>query len=162
MKKYLIVLLALLLPFTAEAATTPNTFVAPVFPNIPSPTQFTSSSSAGTYATVYTAGVNGDVLNAILVSTNDNTAVAHVFTCGVFVSTTQGESTTFTMVKPGANTYAGTTANVLSTTNWPGLPLDQNGNPYLMVPANATVQCTFATAITAADFIQAAGFGGSY
>jgi hypothetical protein len=161
MKKYLLALLALLLPFAAEAATTPNTFTAPITPNMVV-SQFTSSSSAGTYVTVYTAGANGDVLNAIEVSTNDNTATAHVFTCGIFASTTQYVSTSFTLVKPATNTYIGTTTNVLSTTNWPGLPVDQNGNPYLMIPANDTVQCTFATAITASDFIQVDAFGGSY
>jgi hypothetical protein len=158
MKKYLLILLALLLPFAAGAATTPNTFVAPVTPQRES-FQFTHSITAGTYETVYTAGSNGSVVTALIESNNDSTAT-HAGECGIFNSSTQyGTSTTLTTTSPGAAT-SWNNANILST--WTGLPVDQNGNPFIILVSGDTIQCAWATTVTTSQFVVVTAFGGDY
>jgi hypothetical protein len=44
--------------------------------------------------------------------------------------------------------------NLLSSANWPGLPVDQYGNPYLQMVSGDTLQATFATALTSSDLIN--------
>ena len=44
--------------------------------------------------------------------------------------------------------------NLMSAVVWPGLPIDGNGNPYLYLSASDLIQCTFATALTAATYLN--------
>jgi hypothetical protein len=42
----------------------------------------------------------------------------------------------------------------MSTTLWPGLPVDSDGNPYIILVSGDTLQATFATALTSTDFVN--------
>lgn len=157
MKKIILAILALLLPFAAEAATTPNTFVAPVTPQRES-YQYTSASTPAAYTTVYTAGANGSVITALIESNTDNSAT-HVINCSVFSSAVQyTSSTAVTTTSPAAGSWN----NINIFTTWTGLPVDRNGNPFLVLVSGDTLQCTYATAITAAKFVVLTAIGADY
>jgi hypothetical protein len=48
----------------------------------------------------------------------------------------------------------------MSPTNWPGLPIDAWGNPYLILNSGDTLACTFASALTSTDVINLVAIGG--
>lgn len=52
--------------------------------------------------------------------------------------------------------------NLLSQANWPGLPLDSDGNPYLYLVSGDTLQCTYATALTTSDVLNVVFVGGDF
>lgn len=157
MKKYFLALLAIFLPFAAEAALTQNTFIAPQTPERES-YQYTNSSTPGTYTTVYTAGANGSVITALVESNTDSSAT-HVVNCSVFNAATQyTSSTAITTTSPAASSW--NNINIFAT--WTGLPLDQNGNPFLILVSGDTLQCTYATAITSGKFVVVTAMGADY
>lgn len=141
----------------ALGATTANTFIAPQTPQRES-VQFTSSSTPGTYATAYTAGANGSVITALVESNTDNSAT-HVVNCSVFNAATQYiSSTAITTTSPASSSWN----NIDIFAAWTGLPKDQNGNSFLILVSGDTLQCTFATSITAAKFVVVTALGGDY
>jgi len=149
---WLIALLLFALIGVADAAITPNSFVAPQTPNR-GILQFTSSSSAGTYSTLYTAGANGSRCYALWTTNNDGSAT-HLVTVQIVNSTTKYGGTSLTTVSSAGFANATPPQNMMSTTVWPGLPLDSYGNPYVQLISGDTLQATFATAITAADVVN--------
>jgi hypothetical protein len=156
MKKLLAILL-LFLPFPAWAATTANTFIAPQTPQRES-YQYTSASTPAAYTTVYTAGANGSIITALIESNTDSSAT-HVVNCSVYNATIQlTSSTAITTTSPAAGSW--NNINIMAT--WTGLPLDQNGNPFLILVSGDTLQCTYATAITAAKFVVITAIGADY
>jgi len=146
-KRIALLFVLLLVSLPAFAATTPNTFVSAITPNR-GQTQFTSSTTPGTYLTTYTAGTNGSKVVALYVSNNDSSAT-HVVTCGLFNAATQYASWTVTTTSPTAGLYI----NLPMLTSWLGLPMDSDGNPYITMISGDTLQCTYATAVTAAKFV---------
>ena len=51
----------------------------------------------------------------------------------------------------------------MSSANWPGLPRDSDGNPYIYLPsASYTIEMTFATALTSSDWINGVAIGGDF
>lgn len=153
MFKKLILVLCLVIPTFAFGAVTPNSFVAPQTPNRGIVQFLQGTDSAGTYKTLYTSGSNGSRCYGMYITSNDPTA--HLVTIqlvnggvkygGIAIST----STTLPGFANGVSAL-----NPMSTTNWPGLPLDANGNPYIPLVSGDTIQATFATALTASDFIN--------
>jgi hypothetical protein len=148
------VLLALLIfdITVASAATTPNSFVSPQTPNR-GILQFTSSSSAGTYATLYTAGANGSRCYAAWINNNDPSAT-HLVTLQVVNSTTKYGGTALTTVESAGFTSGNPPQNLLTSAVWPGLPVDAYGNPYIQLISGDTLQATFATSITSSDVVN--------
>lgn len=150
MTRWLSVLLAALLALAspALAATTPNSIVTAQTPSRGN-AQFLPASSAGTYVTAYTAGANGSKIYGLYISHNDSTAT-HVITCGVFNGGTQYASYSVTTSTATAGLY--TTQLMLAS--WTGLPLDSDANPYMILVSGDTLQCTFATSVTAAKAVN--------
>ena len=144
-----LVLLAALLFFSAEAlaAVSPNSAITAQTPNR-GLLQFTNSSTAGTYATLYTAGANGSICKAIWADNSDGSAT-HLITVQLVNGGTKYGGTASTSVSNAGFANATPPQSLFSTAIWPGLPLDQNGNPYLILVSGDTLQATFATAITA-------------
>lgn len=105
--------------------------------------------SAGTYKTCYTGGTNGTKIVGIYATSNDTTP--HVVTVQLSTSTTAHCSPQSNCLGgPGvsitgaANFNAVVPINFLSTGNWPGLPFDSDGNPYLYLTGNSqTIEATF-------------------
>jgi hypothetical protein len=133
--------------FAQAAAGTPNQAVFPQTANR-GVLQFTSASSAGTYATLYTAGLKGSICKALWLDTSDSGAT-HLVTLQLVNGGTKygGVAITSTL---GAGFAGGVPPqSMMTSVIWPGLPIDQNGNPYLYLINGDTLQATFATAITA-------------
>lgn len=146
----------LLTPALLPAATTPT----PVFvqtPKLGSCTFVQGTDSAGTYKTCYTGGANGTKITGIWISSNDGSA-SHLVTVQVSTSTSAhcspqsnclGGAAVTVPVNSGFAAGAGA-VNVMSAANWPGLPIDSDGNPYIYLTGSTmTIEVTFATALTA-------------
>lgn len=153
---FLAVAVLLGLAASANAAVTAN---SPVTLQTPSrgTAQFTSSSSQGTYGTLYTAGSNGSRCEGLQINTNDPTAT-HLITIQLVNSTVKyGGPPTFTLpVSGGAGQFI--QQAIMATSGypgiWAGLPTDSDGNQYLQMVSGDTLQVTFATAITAGDVVN--------
>ena len=134
------------------AAVTPNSAVNPQTPNI-GVIQFTAS--PGTYKTLYVGGSNGSKITGIFVTNTDS--VSHLITIQVSSSASAHCSPTSGCFGGAAVTIPITAGyatgvpavNMMSSANWPGLPRDSDGNPYIYLPsASYTLEMTYATAIT--------------
>lgn len=107
-------------------------------------TSWSNSDAANTSKTIYTAGASGSKVVAVLATSTDGTA--RVFTVGFVHS-----AATFIL---GAETVAITagTDGATKTTNLldliPGLPVDNDGQPYLYMSANDTLEATNITQVT--------------
>lgn len=168
MRKLIVgVLLSLLCAMPAWASVTANSVVTAQTPTT-NMVQLASTSSTATYYGVFTAGGNGARCEGVWESNSDS--ATHVITYALQTTTGTTEATGATVPTGGATTvnYAaaaittgagdGTSSgkpavNVISATNWPGLPVDVAGNPYLQIPANMSLVVSYATAITASDFV---------
>jgi hypothetical protein len=158
MKKLLsiLILFFILIPF-AFSATTPNSGIAIQTPNV-----YTGqlTTSPGTYVKIVTGASNGTKVSGLSVSSSD-TSTAHLVTCQVYITTTASGGTAVT-IPIGAGFISGTApVNMLSLVNWPGLPIDGWGNPYLIIPSGDFLECTYATALSLGQ-IDFVGTGGDF
>src|SRR5437773_5627100 len=107
-----------------------------------------STDAAPTWVTVYTGGANGSKVVALYLTTTD--ATAHVVTCVLNKNGARGGGVALTTstTKPGFAS-AIPAINLLSAANWPGLPVDSDGNPYVyLASASDKIDCRYATALT--------------
>jgi len=143
----------------AYSATTPNSAILPQTPNTNATSYIQGTDAAGTYKTIYTGGTNGSKIVGIYVTSNDGSA-SHLVTIQYSTSSSShcGSSTCFggTAVTIASNAgFANGTPPVNMLANWPGLPLDAAGNPYIFLPSNSTtLEATFATALTTSDQVN--------
>lgn len=154
MKKILSLALALL--FVASpvfAAVTANSVVTAQTPNRGIVQFLQGTDSAGTYKTLYTAGANGSKISSLLMNNNDPSAT-HLVTCQIVNGGVKYGGVALTSVISAGFVSGTPPQNMLTPAVWTGLPIDGNGNPYLTLISGDTLQCTFATAITAADLIN--------
>lgn len=115
--------------------------------------------SAGTYKTLYTAATLGSRIEGIYITSND--ATSHLITCQVVNGGVKygGFAINTGTSLPGFANGVGA-INAMSSANWPGLPIDAFGNPYLLMITGDTLQCTFATSLTSSDVINLYAVGG--
>jgi hypothetical protein len=137
----------------AIAATTPNSVITPQTPNRGIVQFLQGTDTAGTYKTLYTAGTNGSKCVALYTNNNDASAT-HLITVQIVNATILYGGVALTSVS-SAGYVSGTPAQALMTPAlWPGLPLDSDGNPFLILKSGDTLQATFATALTSTDLIN--------
>src|SRR5205823_3452436 len=121
-----------------------------------------STDAAPTWVTVYTGGANGSKVVALYLTTTD--ATAHVVTCVLNKNGARGGGVALTTstTKPGF--ASGIPAiNLMSPTNWPGLSLDSDGNPYVYLSsASDKIDCRFATALTSGTLLGLTAIGGDF
>lgn len=156
-RNHLITALALVALCGPLGAATVNT---PIFPQVLKNTRtcfVQGTDAAGTYKTIYTGDADGSKVVGIWAGTNDD--VSHLFTVRHSTSTTDHCATNGTCGSGAAVTLAATSGyaagvpvhNMISTTNWPGLPTDTDGNPFMFLnDATQTLEATFATAFSTA------------
>lgn len=145
----------------AFATTTANSVITAQTPNRGVVQFLQGTDTAGTYKTLYTAGSNGSKCFGLWETNNDASATHLV--------TVQISSSTSAHCSPATSCYGGvalTTAsndgfanavpakNLMSATNWPGLPVDGNANPFLYLKSGDTLEATFATALTSSDWLN--------
>lgn len=109
---------------------------------------------AGTYKTLYTGGANGSKCTGMYITSND--ATAHLVTIQLVTSAVKYGGTAISTGTTTPGYASGAPAiSAMSPINWPGLPVDSDGNPYFYLAGTGdTIQATFATALTTSDFIN--------
>lgn len=109
---------------------------------------------AGTYKVAYTGGANGSKIVGLIATTNDASA-AHLVTCQFARAAVSFGGTAVNIPISAGFASTAPAINLMAPANWPGLPLDSDGNPFIyMASASDTLTCTFATALTATNVIN--------
>lgn len=151
--------LGLLAP--ALATTTPNSIITAQTPTRGVVQFLQGTDTAGNYKTLYTAGANGSKCFGLW-ETNNDASATHLVTVQVSSSTT-GHCSPATSCYGGAAVTSASNdgfangvpaKNLMSSTNWPGLPLDGNSNPFVYLKSGDTLEATFATALTSSDWLN--------
>lgn len=112
------------------------------------PQSWVNADSANTKKTVCTAGVNGSkVVGLTATSTDTSNRLAQVWLTR--------SATSYLLASVSVPTLSGTdgttpVVNLMNTTDWPGLPVDADGQPYLFLDSGDTLQVSFTAQITAA------------
>lgn len=136
-------------PAAAFAAVTPNSAVTAQTPNR-GLVQFLPASTPGNYSTLYTSGANGSRCNAFWVDNNDASAT-HIITCQLVNGGIKYGGFSLTTVSPaGATSF--NQASLMPATTIVGQDTDYN--PFLTLTSGDTIQCTYATAVTAAEQVD--------
>jgi hypothetical protein len=161
MRKIIALTLALaalvVLPRSALPAVTANSIVTAQTPNRGIVQFLQGTDTAGTYKTLYTAGANGSMCFGMW-STNNDPSATHVITVQIVNAAVKyGGVSLLSVVNAGFAT-AVPAQNLMAPANWPGLPVDSNSNPYIVLASGDTIQATFATALTASDVLNIVAF----
>jgi hypothetical protein len=144
-------------------AVTPNSIITPQAPRL-GLQNFSTVDAAGTYKNVLQGGSNGTKITGIYASSGD-TGLAHLMTFQV-----QRSGTNFGGVAVSVPANAGFAngippVNLISTANWPGLPTDSDGNPFLFLQSTLDILvATYATGISTgiSATLNAAAVGGDF
>lgn len=121
-----------------------------------------STDAAPTWVTLYTGGANGSKITGLYLTATD--ATAHVVTCVLNKNGARagGVALTTSTTKPGFAS-AVPAINLLASGNWPGLPVDSDGNPYLYLSsASDKIDCRYATALTSGTLIGIVAIGADF
>ncbi len=137
----------------ANAATTPNSLVTPQTPNRGIVQFLQGTDTAGTYKTLYTAGTNGSRCYGMLLNSND-TATTHLVTVQIVNTAVKYGGAALTAGLSAGFANGSAAQPIMSSSVWPGLPVDQYGNPYIQLISGDTVQATFATSLTTSAVIN--------
>jgi len=145
--------LGLLLAAPTFAAVTGNNVVTAQTPNRGIVQFLQGTDAAGTYKTLYTAGTNGSRCNAIWTTNNDGSAT-HLITLQIINGGVKYGGVALTSVNSAGFANGMPAQSLLSSANWPGLPIDSDGNPYVQLVSGDTLQATYATTLTSTDLIN--------
>jgi hypothetical protein len=141
----------------ALPAVTANSIITAQTPNRGIVQFLQGTDTAGTYKTLYTAGANGSMCFGMW-STNNDPSATHVITVQIVNAAVKyGGVALLSIVSAGFATGV-PAQNLMSAAVWPGLPVDSNSNPYIVLASGDTIQATFATALTASDVLNIVTF----
>lgn len=127
-------------------AVTANSFVSGQTPNRGAVTFIGTTDATAALKNLYIAGANGsDVYGAVAVS---NGATVHNVTLVINNSggTVLAQLNTVSVPASAGNNGTVTPAALMVPAVWPGLPTDENGNPYLRVNSGDTLGAKYVTA----------------
>lgn len=142
-----------LLAQAGDAAVTANSIVTAQTPTRGIVQFLQGTDAAGTYKTLYTGGANGSRCFAMW-STNNDGSATHLITVQLVNSAVKYGGMSITSVINAGFANATPAQNLMSSTNWPGLPVDSNGNPFIELANGDTLQATYATALTSSDVLN--------
>lgn len=113
-----------------------------------------------TQKTVYTAGASGSKITSLIATSTDTSSR------DVEISITNG-GTSYAIgtvsVVAGAGTSSGVNSvNMLNLSNIPGLPVDSDGQPYLLLISGDTLTLSALVSVTTAKTITISAFGGDF
>lgn len=134
-------------------AVTPNSVITLQAPKLDL-LQFSTLDTAGTYKTLATGGANGTKITGLWASNADSTA--HLLTVGINRNAGPNQPFAATTLPISAGIANGVPpVNLLSASVWPGLPVDSDGNPYLLLQSTADLLvATYTLAFVAAGLIN--------
>lgn len=152
--RFILCALALLFGISAaHAAVTANSVVTAQTPTRGIVQFLQGTDSAATYKTLYTAGSNGSLCKAMWMTTDDGSAT-HLMTVQIVNGGIKYGGTALTTVLSAGFTTANPPQNLMAPSVWVGLPLDNNGNPYIQLASGDTIQATFGTSLTASTRVN--------
>lgn len=135
---------------SASAAVTPNSIVTAQTPKAYK-AQITNASGTGAVALV--AGqANGTKVVSIICSNTDTNPYNVTFS--VLRSATTYVLATVTIPASAGNVAGTLPINIFSGTNLPGVPLDAESNPYLLLESSDTLQMASGTVVTSGKVIS--------
>ena len=153
MKRLISLVSAFLFAGSALAATTPNSIITAQTPSNGKVQFLQGTDTAGTYKTLYTGGANGSKCVGIW-EVNDDGSATHLVTLAIFAGGINFGGAAVTTASNDGYANAVPAKNMMASAIWPGLPLDGNGNPYILLKSGDTLQATFATSLTASTYIN--------
>lgn len=164
---FLLGLLGIAGPAAAAVTATPVFCQTPAFTQ----QQFVAGvDAAGTYKTIFAGTANGSKVLGVIVTSNDG-SLAHLVTVQTSTSATAhcspqsscGGGAAVTVPLSSGFATGVPAVNMFSPTNWPGLPRDSDGNPFLyLATTSQTLEATFATGLTASTQIAVQVFACAY
>lgn len=128
----------------------------PIFVQTPQAEGAAFTASPLTYKIIYTGGTNGSKITSVT-CINTDTSATHLVTvaintvsASVLCSATAADCTSSVAITVAINSGSATAipaTNMMSAANWPGLPVDSDGNPYIYLTSAESLQATYATAL---------------
>lgn len=134
-------------------AVTPNSVITLQTPKLDI-LQFSTLDAAATFKTLATGGVNGSKISGLWASNTDSTA--HLLTVGIQRSAGPNQAFVATTLPISAGVANGVPpVNLFAPTIWPGLPLDSDGNPFILLQSTADLLvATYTLAFVAGGLIN--------
>jgi len=129
-------------------AVTPNSIVTPQTPNR-GVLQMSTASTAGQFYTLYTGETTAGAASKVfgMFATNSNTLAATV-SVAIVNGGVRYQAAAVTLAASAGFAVGVAPVNVMSAVNWPGLPLDNDGNPYFVAINGDTVQASIASTVS--------------
>lgn len=139
-------------------ATTPNSAITPQTPEA-GPVQIVPADTT-TQKSVFAAGANGAKITGV-VACSDDTA-ARVLQLSILRS-----AVNYVLGSVNVPALSGTdgiapTVNLLDPSKIPGLPVDNDGQPHILLESGDTLQVKTLVTVTAAKTIHVVSFGGNF
>lgn len=133
----------------------------PVFPQTPKRESVQFANADGqTLKTIYTAGANGSKVHGLIATSTDTSAR------DMQLSITNGGTTyilgTVTVPIGAGNSGSVPSVNMLNSAQLPGLPLDSDGNPEILLVSGDTLQAEALSTVTAAKVISLTAIGADF
>lgn len=141
------------------ATVTQNAIVTAQTPVMTVTTFVQGTDTAGVYKSIKVGGANGSKIIGIFVTSND-AVLTHLVTVQVSTSASAhcspqsncGGGTAVTIPISSGFASAAGAVNMMLAANWPGLPIDSDGNPFLFLTGSSqTLEATYATTPTTSD-----------
>lgn len=134
---------------------------SPAFTGVPRSSGVQILNATGTaLVTAFTPGSSGSKVVSVIVSSSDT--ASQVLTIGVTRSAVFYPIGTATIGITAGEIAATASVNMLSTTTIPGLPVDNDGQPYIFLASTDTLQAQTAGTVTAAKSININVMGGDF
>lgn len=139
-------------------STTPNSFVAVQTPKLGLAN--IANADASNLKTVVTAGANGSKVTSLMLSSSDTSA--RDVTWGISRSGTFYPMGTLSVPITAGQIAATSGVDAFSSAVRPGLPADNDGQPYLLLQSGDTLDIKALTTVTSAKVISAASSYGDF
>src|SRR5206468_4113607 len=124
--------------------------------------QFSTADTVGVNKTLVQGSSNGTKVTAIYASCSDGTQ-AHLTTVQLQRSGVNYGGVAVNVPTNSGFTSAAPPVNMFSTTAWPGLPIDSDGNPFLFLQSTLDLLvATYASTLTAAAVLNLQAVRGDF
>ena len=135
----------------------------PIFPQlINTPSVQILPATTNTLVTLYTGGVNGSIVESILVSSTDTSA--RLLQLSILTGAVSYILGTINIPLSSGTTGAAPAVNLISSTNTAIIPVntDSNGNQYIYIGSGSVLQVNCTTTVTTAKIISLTAQGGDF
>lgn len=124
-----------------------NSVVLPQVPRIEPQNFVEGVDVAGTLKTIFTPGANGSKVVGVVATSRDN-ALAHTVLLYLTRSGTDYLLGTVSVAAEAGHNGAVPGADIMDPAMNPGLPLDADGQPYILLEPDDLLKATFGTGLT--------------